>query len=259
MKGILDILLSLQELDDEIDDLRDDEEGIPQEKSNLDTEVAQVESKVKAYKQEALDLAKQRKARELELEEAGQKKTKFQGQLFLVKSNREYDALQHEITALESQISNYEDGVLEILERAEVVTISIGEEEKTLKSTQERVKKQHGVLDEKAQGLRRAIDERLAERERLAAGLDAALLSRYERIRDVKDGLAVTTVQNGACGGCFRRIPPQEMQILRRSDRVKTCEGCGRILILREEAGQNRTGRGESPGAEEQSLGRADQ
>jgi len=215
-----------------------------------------LEGKVKAYKQESLDLAKHRKEKELELDEGGQKKTKFQGQLFQVKSNREYDALQHEITALEGQISKYEDGVLEILERAEAVTRLIGEEERALKSAQERVKKEHIMLDEKAEGLRRAIEAKSSERERLLAGMEAVLLSRYERIRDVKDGLAVTTVQNGACGGCFRRIPPQEMQILRRSDQIKICEGCGRILIYREEAGQTRTGQAEPRDTEDPSLGR---
>lgn len=256
MKGTLDILLSLQQLDDEIDELKDDEEAIPQEKDDLAAEVAQVESKVKAFKQEALDLAKQRKEKEIELEEAGQKKAKFQGQLFQVKSNREYDALQHEINALEGLVSNYEDGVLEIMERAEAVTRSIAEEEKALKSAEDRVKKEHAELDQKAEDLRQTIGTKSAERERLVTGLDAGLLSRYERIRDVKDGLAVTTVQNGACGGCFRRIPPQEMQILRRSDRIKTCEGCGRILIYREPTGQTHPGQAGPRDTAEPSLGR---
>jgi predicted nucleic acid-binding Zn-ribbon protein len=242
MRGTLDTLLILQQLDDEIDDLRDDEEAIPQEKKDLAAEVEQAENKVKAHRQEALDLAKERKTKEIELEEAGQKKAKFQGQLFQVKSNREYDALQHEINGLDSVVSSLEDGVLEIMERGEIVTRSIAEEEQAMKATQERVAKEQTMLDEKAESLRQAVAVKSAERERLIAGLDAALLTRYEKIREVKDGLAVVTVQNGACGGCYRRIPPQEMQILRRSDRIKTCEGCGRILIYREETGQAQPG-----------------
>jgi predicted nucleic acid-binding Zn-ribbon protein len=128
------------------------------------------------------------------------------------------------------------------MERGEIVTRSIAEEEQAMKATQERVAKEQTMLDEKAESLRQAVAVKSAERERLIAGLDAALLTRYEKIREVKDGLAVVTVQNGACGGCYRRIPPQEMQILRRSDRIKTCEGCGRILIYREETGQAQPG-----------------
>lgn len=235
MRETIDLLFALQQLDDESDDLRSDEEAIPQEKRDLEAKVAEIESSVKAFKQESLDLAKLRKDKELELDTAGQKKAKFQGQLFQVKSNREYEALQHEISALDEQISKHEDAVLETMERAERIAHSISEAENALKAAGERLRKEHAGLDRKAEDLRQAIAVKDRERAKMVGGLDQVLLARYEKIRDNKDGLAVTTVQNGACGGCFRRIPPQEMQVLRRSDRVITCEGCGRIIIWREE------------------------
>ena len=153
-----------------------------------------------------------------------------------MKSNREYEALQHEITDLEAQISKFEDGILEILERAEKVAQAAAEEEKALGAANEHLQQEHAALDKQAEQLRQAIEVKSGERTTLIAGLDAALLTRYERIREAKDGLAVAAIKNGACGGCFRRIPPQEMQILRRNDKVMTCEGCGRIIMWREEA-----------------------
>jgi predicted nucleic acid-binding Zn-ribbon protein len=235
MKETIDLLFALQQLDDEIDDLEADEEAIPQEKRDLEAKVAELEGKVKAYKQEALDLAKLRKDKELELETASQKKVKFQGQLFQVKSNREYEALQHEINGLDEQVSKFEDEILEVMERAEKITLSTGQEEKGLKAAVEQMKLEHQDLDRKAEELRKAISGKEDERSKMVTGLDAALLARYGRIRENKDGLAVALIKNGACGGCFRRIPPQEMQVLRRSDRVTTCEGCGRIIIWRDE------------------------
>jgi hypothetical protein len=235
MKETIDLLFALQQLDDEIDDLEADEEAIPQEKRDLEAKVAELEGKVKAYKQEALDLAKLRKEKELELEAASQKKVKFQGQLFQVKSNREYEALQHEINGLDEQVSKFEDEILEIMERAEKITLATGQEEKGLRAAVEQMKLEHQDLDRKAEELRKAISAKEEERSKMVTGLDAALLARYGRIRENKDGLAVALIKNGACGGCFRRIPPQEMQVLRRSDRVTTCEGCGRIIIWRDE------------------------
>jgi uncharacterized protein len=235
MKETIDLLFALQQLDDEIDDLEADEEAIPQEKRDLEAKVAELEGKVKAYKQEALDLAKLRKDKELELETASQKKVKFQGQLFQVKSNREYEALQHEINGLDEQVSKFEDEILEIMERAEKITQATGQEEKGLRAAVEQMKLEHQDLDRKAEELRKAISAKEEERSKMVTGLDAALLARYGRIRENKDGLAVALIKNGACGGCFRRIPPQEMQVLRRSDRVTTCEGCGRIIIWRDE------------------------
>jgi predicted nucleic acid-binding Zn-ribbon protein len=235
MRDTIDLLFALQQLDDEIDDLRADEEAIPEKKDQLAGEIVQIEGRLKALKQEAVDLAKLRKDKELELDSTSQKKAKFQGQLFQVKSNREYEALQHEITGLDAQVSSFEDEILDILERGEKASQSIAEEEKTLKAAQERVKQEHAALDKEAERLREEIASRDAKRTALISGLDQALLTRYDRIREVKDGLAVAAIKNGACGGCFRRIPPQEMQILRRADRVMTCEGCGRIILWRGE------------------------
>jgi len=233
MKDTIELLFALQQLDDEIDDLRADEEAIPERKDELAAEVGEIETRLKAFKQEALDLAKLRKDKELELDGSSQKKAKFQGQLFQVKSNREYEALQHEISGLDAQVSGSEDEILEVLERAEKVSQAIADEEKALQAAVERVKQEHAALDKEADGLREAIAERDGKRTGLVSGLDQPLLARYERIREVKDGLAVAAIKNGACGGCFRRIPPQEMQILRRGDRVMTCEGCGRIILWR--------------------------
>ncbi|MCK4597869.1 hypothetical protein KAU04_07495 [bacterium] len=33
-----------------------------------------------------------------------------------------------------------------------------------------------------------------------------------------------------ACGGCFKTLPPQKIQEVRRTDSILTCENCGRIL-----------------------------
>jgi len=236
MKEIIGLLFSLQQLDDEIDDLKTEKEGIPEGRLDLDAQVAEIADRIKVHRQGLLDLAKKRKEMEIGLEEAGEKRVKFQAQSAQVKSNREYDALQHEIGELDGEISRREDEILEILERSESVSKAIAEEDEALRVATERVKKEHGLLDEKAARLEQSLEAKSAERQRLIAGQDSPLLARYERIRDVKDGLAVATVENGACGGCFRRIPPQEMQILRRSDRIMTCEGCGRIIIWREAA-----------------------
>jgi len=61
MRQTIDLLFALQQLDDEIDDLRDDEEAIPEKKEELRSEVGEIEARLKASKQEGLDLAKVRR------------------------------------------------------------------------------------------------------------------------------------------------------------------------------------------------------
>ena len=57
-------------------------------------------------------------------------------------------------------------------------------------------------------------------------------LTAFNRISgNVRNGLAVVTVQRDACGGCFNKIPPQRQVDIRSRKRIIVCEYCGRILV----------------------------
>jgi predicted nucleic acid-binding Zn-ribbon protein len=226
MRETKELLLNLQELDDQIDRLKAEEESIPEKKHDLEESLEAHQASVGAAKKESVELAKKRKELEIELEAGNTNKDRFKHQLFQVKSNREYEALQHEITALEEKNSGLEDKILEIMDRSEQISRQISEEEQSLKAETAKVGEARAKLDKEQEDLRH-------ERKRLVVDMDATLLKRYDRIRANKGGRAVTTVNTGACGGCHRRIPPHEMQNLKRDDKIIMCEGCGRILIWR--------------------------
>lgn len=84
------------------------------------------------------------------------------------------------------------------------------------------------------QGRREAI---LAERERAVAARDAqarlvnaALLSRYERIRRGKAPLALYHLHGDACGHCFTAVPTQRRSLIARGASIEGCEACGVLL-----------------------------
>ena len=116
MKAMKDLLLKLQKLDDEIDKLRAEEESIPDKKQEIEDKLKAMEAKVQTAHDESVDFAKTRKELEIELDANSDKMNKFQSQLYLVKSNREYEALQHEINGLKEKSSAIEDRILETLE-----------------------------------------------------------------------------------------------------------------------------------------------
>jgi predicted nucleic acid-binding Zn-ribbon protein len=231
MRETKELLLKLQKLDDEIDALRTEEESIPETKQELEEGLESLKQKVQEAKDNSIEFAKKRKELEVDLEAMSEKKNKFKTQLFQVKSNREYEALQHEISALDEKGSGIEDLILGILDEAEQASAMIKEEESQLEEESSKAKTERVRLDETLKKLTGEIAIKLDERTRLLVDADKMLIKRYERIRESKNGLAVTSVENGAGGGCFRRIPPQEMQNLKRDERIITCEGCGRIII----------------------------
>ena len=235
MKDTLDILFRLQKLDDEIDGLEKEKATIPGDKEEIDGKLEEMEQAIQKIKDESIDVAKLRDEKETDLKAIGEQINKFQGQLYQVKTNREYESLQHEIDALKEKSSKIEDAILELLESTEKISSTAAEEEKKLAEYRREAEKDKGELSARDKELSDQIAVKVDEKKRLVVDIDKALLSRYERIRDKKAGMAVASVQNGACGGCFRRIPPQEIQELKKMKRIITCEGCGRIIVWRDE------------------------
>ncbi len=234
MKDTLGILFELQKLDDEIDALEKEKATIPGDKEDIDSKLKQMEQAIQTIKDESIDVAKTRDGKETDLKAIAEQINKFQGQLYLVKTNREYETLQHEIDALKEKSSKIEDAILELLENTEKISGTAAEEESKLAGYRREAEKDKSDLSARDKELSDQIAIKKDERKRLVVDIDDALLSRYERIRENKSGLAVAAVQNGACGGCFRRIPPQEIQELKQMQRIIACEGCGRIIVWRE-------------------------
>ena len=87
---------------------------------------------------------------------------------------------------------------------------------------------------------RRGLDHAVIGRVRslclgAAAWLRLALGTRVRIVRKGKGGMAVVRIRKRACSGCFKQIPPQRIQEIRRGDRIFSCDSCGRILTWTEE------------------------
>src|SRR5207249_11499043 len=84
-----------------------------------------------------------------------------------------------------------------------------------------------------------AMQQRMAELEKERAALvekcDKSLMSKYERIRKQRGGVAVAPVVAGTCKGCQRNIPPQMANNLILGDEILTCPNCHRFIYAAEE------------------------
>ena len=83
-----------------------------------------------------------------------------------------------------------------------------------------------------------AIEERVVQLERnrdgLAPGISPQTLATYERVLEIREGLALVPVMSESCGGCHRRLPPQVINQVYLKANLVTCESCSRILYFDE-------------------------
>ena len=155
-----------------------------------------------------------------------------------MKNNREYDTLSKEIEfqSLEVELCN---------KKIKEAGVKVEEKQKELEEAKELIADREAALKEKRAELddimqeTRDEEEKLKNRARdLEEKIEAGLLRSFKRIRKgARNGLGLTVVQRGSCGGCFNKIPPQRQLDVKMHKKVLVCEYCGRILIDPELAG----------------------
>lgn len=191
-------------------------------------EAAEVESEKKAALEE-----KQKIYRELErdLKEVEDEVRKYKQQQFVVKTNREYSALDTEIRLCAEKTSNLEDKALAVMDEIEALTAEVKDSTAALEKLREEGAREKSDLEQKLARVDEEEATALTEREERQAGVPEDLLNRYEKLRNRNRGEVVARANERACGACFRRITPHDVNLIRRGDRLMTCEGCGSYLI----------------------------
>lgn len=225
-------LFQLQQIDSKIDKIRFIRGELPLEVKDLEDAVTGLNTRIEKLKKEieySEQLINQNK-NAIKQHQANIKK--LEQQQNKVRNNREYEALLKEIEFLNLEIQLSEKKIKE--EKAQIETknqyLEVAEKEH-----QERLKD----LEVKRKELQEIISETEAEEkellklsEKVASQIEERLIKAYKKIREnVKNGIAIATVERDACGGCYSKIPPQRIIDIRAHNKIIVCEHCGRILV----------------------------
>lgn len=224
------LLSELQDLDDELREIALERGDLPEEVTKLAAEIAELEQFISQRKLELASSSAELASRTQTLAEAKDKQTKYQQQLYAVKTTREYDAITAEANFVKQEVTSCETVIDRETRRQTDLNRAIEERSAQLELVRqaERTKKQEleAKLAETA-GEEKTLGDRRAG---VVAKLHGPLYAHYERIRKAKDGRGVARLLDGACGGCFAMIPPQIQQNVRLMNDIVMCETCGRYL-----------------------------
>ncbi|HUL45289.1 MAG TPA: C4-type zinc ribbon domain-containing protein [Bacteroidota bacterium] len=224
-------LYALQQVDSQLQEVEDLKGDLPSIVAGLQARVTEMKTKLKELQNLLKQSKSDRDGADVEILDLAEKVEKYKNQQLNVKSNKQYDALTREIEAAEQRSEKLEKE-MDLLEgKMETAKKDID----TLTAQLEEVSSE---FDDRQKDLREVNKEhekeelRLKhEREKLLARLTESDIERYDRIRNAKGGVAVVLVKREACGGCFKRVPPQKILEIRQNSHLYTCEHCGRILV----------------------------
>ncbi len=230
----LKLLAQLQALDSQIDEREKKKKELPRKLIPFKEGVERMVQKLQEVKGEQEDLQKKRRHEERELEARDVELKKYQRQLYQVKDNKAYAALEEEIALTKEKNEAAEEEILKSLEIEEErikgikeIEDELREEKKELSREKEKAKQETEILDQE-------IAKINISRQEMAKKVSPSPLSRYENLRQGKGGLAIIPLEGSSCGGCHMNLPPQIVSEVKKGNRFVTCENCNRLLYRKE-------------------------
>lgn len=230
----LKLLARLQALDSQIDEREEKKRELPRKLIPFIEEVERMVQKLQEAKEELEDLKKKRRHEERELEAREIELKKYQRQLYEVKDNKAYAALEEEIALTKEKNEAAEEEILKFLEIEEGRTKGIKEIEEGLREEKKKLSKEEEKAKQETEVLNQEIAKINISRQEIAKRVSPSSLSRYEKLRQGKGGLAIVPLEGSSCGGCHMNLPPQIVSEVKKGNRFVTCENCNRILYWEE-------------------------
>ena len=228
----LKALYQLQIIDTKVDKIRIIRGELPLEIEDLADLVEGLNTRLEKLEAELTSINENITANSNTISLANDAIEKYEEQLKNIKNNREFTSLTKEVEyqKLEVQIAEKKKAQNEanIIHKNEIISackeqIDERQAELTLKTKE---------LDEIVAETDKEEKELMNDSSKASKIIDERLLVGYNRIRSkVKNGLAVVSVERGACGGCFSQIPPQRHLDIQMHKKVTVCEHCGRVMV----------------------------
>ena len=224
------ILVELQKIDGEIYALKKELKAHPEEQKVIDQAFAKKKAHLKAAEEDLKAVQMKQKQKEGDLASREEKIAKLQGQLYSLKSNKEYSAMELEIKGHKADKSLLEEDILRMLDAVDQAKTSAAKEKDLLAGEEKEYRAACDVLKKQAAGIEAKMQELQEKRKAYVPNVEAKLLSQYERILKGLEGLALVPVVHNSCGGCHMELPPQVVNETQAHDKWIVCESCARIL-----------------------------
>jgi len=231
MSPDLQRLIRLQQLESTIAEAKAAIAAHPQRLAEADSSLKESEQAVAAAKERLKESQEARRNLEKDAAVYQGRLTRFKDQLSLVKTNKEYQAMQHEIATAQSDLSAVEEKVLERMLEADALTAELKRAEAALAARRKEVDAEKKALAEELSSVEARLRDAIAARAELVKDLDPKLIAIFEQVARVRKGVAISAAtRDGLCSVCHVRLRPHVFQQVRHNDSIIQCESCQRIL-----------------------------
>ena len=227
MNQTLEQLIKLQEIDHRLMEIKEHMGDLPKTVESQELEITTIQSENEQKQERIVQIDKDIRHHEAEIEDFSTKLKKYKEQLFLVKSNKEYDAISQEIDHIKTTISKSETVQLQFEEEKNELEEAIKLNTSKIESTKESLASNQIELQSAMSETTHEQEELESNRNILFKDIEPTYLNTYETLRNARDGVGMASIIGSACGGCYSQLPPQIVIEIKENKKIITCPGCG--------------------------------
>ena len=210
---------SLKKIYNEIEELRNGIDLKKTEHEKLNEDLAELTKKISGT--------------EIEIQTFDDKLNKMKDTQKLIKTNKEYNALQKSIKDTEALKKKAEGELIILAESQTALNDKINLIQKESEYLQVSLSSKEAELKNKEKEFELSKEDFLKRRDTAKSKIKKSYLDIYETIKIRKGFPAIAPVlQSGACTGCYRMLPPQQFNELISENVFMQCPICSRILYI---------------------------
>jgi uncharacterized protein len=231
MSPDLDRLIKLQHFESQIAEAKAAIAAHPQQIAAADARLGAARQLLDAAKQRLADNQEARRALEKEVAMYQGRLSKFRDQQGSVKTNKEYQALGHEIETAQRDLGAVEEKMIERMVETDTIAADVKQAEAVFAGQQKQVEAEKKELAADFTTLEEQLTRATAARAALVKDLEPRLISLFEQLARRSKGVAIcAATRDGLCSFCHVRLRPHVFQQVRANDQIIQCDSCQRIL-----------------------------
>jgi uncharacterized protein len=147
-----------------------------------------------------------------------------------IKNPKELQDLQAEIRSLKQSLSTLEDDQLQVMMQLEEIENEAKVIQKSLLEADRQLEIQFADLFAEEGVKKTELDRLMQEQKVILEQINPENLAVYQSLRKTKNGIALSTIEDGCCAVCGSTLTPADCQTAKSPVRMATCSSCGRIL-----------------------------
>jgi len=227
----LSLLCDLQKIDLNLFQHQQVLNNFPERIREVEDAFGEVKTVMDGIKDELAAVEEQKKTDETELGESSELLREREAKLYSIKTNKEYQAAIKEISGGKRLNREREDRILQGMEKIEELTQKSTQLESEYADKKAALDKAKAELKAEEDEITKLMAESAKKRPEIEEKLDKAIYRKYEFIRKRYTD-ALVQIENGACNGCSRMLPPQTLNEMLRGGEFKHCPSCQRLLYV---------------------------